>query len=87
MSDDPEEPLLLVGVEAVLLAFIAVEDHIDARLGSEKRYQAQKDKALDLLQWAADESDLGHELIKIKAAKVMNRKPGGTTYIGPFPHG
>ena len=84
MADDPDEPLLLVGVEAVLLAFIAVENHIPNSYSPSERYKKQKDQALDLLQWAVEESDMGTELIKLKAQLGYTRKGDGSITIGPI---
>jgi hypothetical protein len=82
--DADNDPILAVGIEAVLLAFIACEG-FTPNLSMEERYKAQKEKALDLLHWAFDESDLGKELLKAKAQAAYNRRDGsGDIRIGPL---
>ena len=80
-ADDPDEPLLVVGAETVLLAYIAIADKVPNAGGPKDREERHRAMALDLLDWAVCESDRGRALMEAKAQAALNRKGGGDITI------
>jgi hypothetical protein len=83
-ADDPEEPMLVVGAETVLLAYIAIADKVPSSGVPKEREERHRAMALDLLDWAVCESDRGRELMKAKAQAAHNRRGSGTITLGPL---
>ena len=80
-ADDPEEPLLVVGAETVLLAYIAITDKVPNGGGPKDREERHRAMALELLDWAVCESDRGRALMEAKAQAALNRKGNGDITI------
>ena len=78
-----DEPLLIVEISDVLLAYVAVTDRVPANLSDKEKETRQRQMALDLLDWATIESDRGRHLTELKAQLARKyRGDGGTLKIG-----
>jgi hypothetical protein len=80
---DRDEPLLIVEISDVLLAYVAVTDRVPAHLSDKEKESRQRALALDLLDWATIESDRGRMLTEMKAQLARKyRGDDGTLRIG-----
>lgn len=77
------EDKLPVSVSDVLLAFDCAYFHT-TNTGSPKDYlKRRKEVALDILDWAVEESDRGQELRRLKA-EALYKRGDGSIRIGPI---
>jgi hypothetical protein len=85
-EDDPDkdEPLLCVGPEALLIAALIAKDYLPQSYSDTKvKLAKHREMALDWIDWAVCESDLGRVLTEARAQAAANKKSGGgIRYIG-----
>ena len=77
--DDPAPDDEELGVTAaeVLLAALVCKDYIGNYSTPKEKIAAHRMAALDWLDWAVCESDMGRTLAEAKAQAVLNRKGDG----------
>ena len=83
MDEDGDEPVLSVCPITVIIAALVAKDYLAQGYTDPKaKIAAHRQLALDWLDWAVCESDLGRELAEAKAQAALTRKGGGNITIG-----
>jgi hypothetical protein len=83
-SDPPaqEDEVLSVCPAEVLLAALIAAQYLGTYTDTKTKIAKHRELALDWLDWAVCESDMGRELMEAKAQAAASRRGDGTIKIG-----